>query len=625
MANGVQAPDPDRMDGYAPEPLEDDTPGLLRMDALDGWQNELTGIGVVGIDKTLGVDPRGVLPVNVRLLSGVECANRWRGTDLGGRMVEQVPDEMLREGWDFQIQPEKKSAGRADAFGAPVAGKPNPFGGTPPSAPPHVPGAPPLPADRAQARPPTPRILPEQDDESQNVIEELLAKQEELDAYGVFAEALQYERAYGGAGILIGVKEVGVAKPKPLRLDAATARIMHCDEIGSNDRRNLSAPIDEEKIQSVNHLTAFRGGWDGELIAWRYYNDPREANYGKPEIYMLRNLGVPVSAPGVPGELGQPAPPSTYASLISFVHESRLLIFPGQAVGRRERVQMRGWGDSIFTRIDEVLSQYGTTWGSLTNLMTDWSQGVLKIKGLAQLIAAQGNKTGGLLANRLLGLNLSKSVAKTLLIDSEEEFSREVAPLTGIADILQQFALRLAAAADMPVTLLMGQAPAGLNATGASDVRFFYDRIRAKQRKRLAPNVRALARLMLLAKDGPTKGVEPDRWAVVMNPLWQPTDSEQADVLLKVAQRDQIEIAAGVVTPEEVAASRHGGSEWSMDTVVDLDGRQEMAALEDRRLSEASAKREEDAKARQRVAQGTPDPPQALTGKVTYGDDAPPR
>jgi phage-related protein (TIGR01555 family) len=428
------------------------------------------------------------------------------------------------------------------------------------------------------------------DDESSKIVEALEQKSRELNLLQVLRDALCYERAYGGAAVLLGVDD---------------------------GEKDLTKPLDESKIKSITHLNTFRGGWDGEVIQWRPYNDMRKPKYGMPEMYMLRNLGVQIATPAAPGESNftqLPMPVGPTGSMIFYVHESRLIIFPGTAVSHQARTQMRGWGDSVFTRVDEVLNQYSQTWGSISNLMTDWAQGVLRMSGLADALAGPDGEGGtGQIRRRLVAIQMSKSMAKTLLLDKDEEFKREVTPLSGIAEVLEQFSLRLAAAADMPVSLLLGQAPAGLNATGASDIRFFYDRVAAKQRNRLLPPLYRLYRLMMLAKDGPTKGVEPARWSIELNPLWQPTESEEIEMRNKQAQTDQIYIANGVLTPEEVAASRFGGSQYSTNTVLDLEERQAMSEMA----------KEEPASPPQVEAppEGTPKiPPQESAPDLSYSD-----
>jgi len=528
MSDVTRLPTADKKDGYS---LKENESTADRYANMDGFVNELTGIGDWNLDKTLAGKPGGPDFI-VTFLSGVECENRWRGSDLGQRIVETIPDEMTRKGWELSVQPEEDDEldldDKLDAFPQAM-----------PAAPKDDPG-----------------VLPDKDESTQTIIEAMDAKIRKLSAVAALREALAYERAFGGGGILLGVDD------------------------GETD---LTRPLDLDKVKSVKHLTAFRGGWDGELIAWSYYIDPRAARFGEPEIYQLRNLGVPIAAPPAPGSIDnykpQPIPVGPSGSYNFFVHESRLLVFPGMAVSRRARVQMRGWGDSVFTRINEVLSQYNQTWGSVAVLMQEWAAGVLSIDGYAELAANKDNE--GLLAQRARMLQLTKSISRMLIIDKEEEFKREIAPLTGIGEVLNQFALRVAMAADMPVSLLTGQVKGGLGDAGNTDIRFFYDRVASRQSDRLLPQTQRLYTVLFRAKDGPTEGKLPKRWSIDMRPLYQTTEMEDATLRKTVAETDQIYVTQSVLTPEEVAASRFGGSKWSAETVLDLDGRKELAKIKE--------------------------------------------
>ncbi len=406
------------------------------------------------------------------------------------------------------------------------------------------------------------------DDKGSEICEAIDKDFERLDAADAFYMAHCYRRAYGGGAILVGAQD---------------------------GMKDLAEPLDEKRIESIDYLNALSGGWDGEVVAWSYYQDPTKPKYGMPEIYMMRNLGVPLAkipAPGQSISRGEVLPlgPTGYGGTIWWVHESRLIIFPGRAVSRRARVQMRGWGDSIFTRVDEVLQQYGQTWGGISNLMTDFSQAILSIEGLAASIA--GNK--GVVASRALQINLSRSISRLLMIDSKEEFKRDTVSLGGVAEVLQQFALQLAAAADMPVSLLFGQAPAGLNATGDSDIRFFYDRVASWQKKELLPQMRRLLKLQLLARQGPTDGKEPKRWSVTARPLYQLTAVEEANRRKVIADTDQVYVTMGAVTAEEVAAKRFGGSSYDDGPIViDFEGRAEMQAQQEADQQEMMRRQEE--------------------------------
>lgn len=427
----------------------------------DGWINAITGIGMTGRDKSKGTT------FCVDALARETLEALWRGDDMAARVIETIPNEMLREGFELH-------SGDKDTD------------------------------------------------------EKVMASLEDLDVSDAFVQALCLDRAFGGSGILIGAND---------------------------GQLDLTQPLHEDAIKSIDWLTVLSGGPGGELRPNLYYDDPRAKKFGEPMTYCVQ------------------ADATTVATEHMEVHESRLILFKGVRTTRRQTRINQGWGDSVLIRCNKVLSDFHQSWGSAAILLQDFSQAVLSIKDLADLIATNQDDV---IVKRAQAIDLCRSVARMVLLDAEESFERKATPMTGLPEMLQQFALRFSAAADMPVSLLMGQAPAGLNATGASDIRFFYDRTKSRQTTRLFKPLQRLVRLLLRAKSGPTAGQEPDAWTIKFKPLWQLTELEQADVKLKQAQVDQIEIMAGVVTAEEVAISRHGGDSYSTTTTIDMEGRKEM-------------------------------------------------
>ncbi|NIR95684.1 MAG: DUF1073 domain-containing protein, partial [Gammaproteobacteria bacterium] len=114
-----------------------------------------------------------------------------------------------------------------------------------------------------------------------------------------------------------------------------------------------------------------------------------------------------------------------------------------------------------------------------------------------------------LIQARMQLLDMSRSDVRAVVLDAEgEEFSRQNFNWAGIKDPFTIMMLRLSSAARIPVTVLMGQSPAGMDATGESDIRWFYDQTEAHREKYFEPKLRELIRLITLAKDGPTGGKE---------------------------------------------------------------------------------------------------------------------
>ena len=513
---------------------------------FDAYVNALTGIGDWTKDKTFGGLQGGLEFALVPVVS-VAAEARWRGSDLGARIVETIPDEMTREGIDVVVQPGENEGKGKEAEIDEETEKLDTFPNQ----------QPPLMAPPKEAPKPI-----EVDDESTEIAELIEGELEQLAAMDVFWQALCYERAYGGGAILLGIDD------------------------GEED---LSKPLDEDNVSKINWLTAFQGGFDGEIVAWSYYNDPRQKRYGQPEIYMIRNLGVPIAKIPAPGQsINLPkAQMSASASLVFWVHESRLLVFNGSPASRRAQVQMRGWGDSLFTRVDKVLADYNQTWGGVAHMMTEFSQGVLNVEGLKQALAG-GNKSsrGNPITTRARQIQMTKSIARLMILDKDEAFTRVTATVSGVADVLQQFSLRLAAASDMPVDLLMGQGAAGGLNKGDTTIRFFYDRIESRRKKRLLPQLKRLVTLIMKSKEGPLDGKEPERWTLNARALYQLTELERADLRQKQANTDHIYVQDGVVTPEEIAASRFGGSDYSTETTIDFEGRQKQADLDEKDKAE---------------------------------------
>jgi hypothetical protein len=101
------------------------------------------------------------------------------------------------------------------------------------------------------------------------------------------------------------------------------------------------------------------------------------------------------------------------------------------------------------------------------------------------------------------------------------------------------------------MTRLFGQSPAGLTATGESDIRNYYDRISADQESRIRPGMERLLEAVIRS----TLGHMPKDVAITFKPLWQMSDKERSEIEYANAQRDQIYLLQGVI-PEHTVTAR---------------------------------------------------------------------
>ncbi len=357
-----------------------------------------------------------------------------------------------------------------------------------------------------------------------------------------------------------------------------------------DDGRRQDQPVNIEGVRQIlgAHILDSR-----ELRPRTYYQDPMDPKFGMPELYEL-----------YPTSRG-----NAIRSEVIRIHESRISAYHGIVTTRRRMDQdfNNGWGESVLERSYETLQSFHQAWAATSNLMADSAQGVFKMHGLIQAVAS-GNKE--LLQQRMEIVDRSRSVARAIMLDAEmEDFSRQPHNLSGLDKLLQQFAIRLSASARLPATLMFRQSPAGLNATGESDIRLFHEEVESMQQKVLKPKLLRLVELMLHNQTGPTAGQIPEEWDIEFSPLRQMSELEQAELRNKQAQTDRIYIQDGVIIPEEVSISRFGASGWSPETVIDLD-------LREQTLDAAKEKELE-------MAENPPQPPPGPSGQLPPGvDDA---
>lgn len=317
--------------------------------------------------------------------------------------------------------------------------------------------------------------------------------------------------------------------------------------LGCDDGGFPWEPLDEQRIRTFGYLNQVDRRY---AYAQTYYSDPLSPKYGLPETYLIiSGVGNLRTGPNLPKPAMSQILKNGWQATI--IHETRCIRFDGNPVEIQSRQQLAGWTWSVLQRVYNIVRGFDHAFDSTNYLLSDAAQAVLKLHGLMAAISAGRRQE---VAARVALIEETRSVARAVLLDAatNEEFERHETPLSGVADILDRWMARLAAAADMPQTELFGAAPKGLNATGESDTRKWYDTIATEQTQILGPKISRLFRLMCLSDDCPI-GKKDVKFEVTFLPLWSPTDGELADTRQKNAQRDVAYIQEGVVTPEEVA------------------------------------------------------------------------
>lgn len=294
---------------------------------------------------------------------------------------------------------------------------------------------------------------------------------------------------------------------------------MSCALILADDGQELSEPININRLRRINGLEIFdKRDIYPDTTSIYLDTDIRDANFGKPEFYMI-------------------SPPNGNQFK---VHRSRLLIFDGEMLPKIERVANNGAGLSCMDGVPATLNRVKTAMNKTIDIMDKVSTSLLKLEGLSNLLAREDGTQA--VIRRLELIDYSRRINGSVAVDKEDEYGIFNIPLTGLTDIIQEFEQALCAVTGYPFTVLFGRSPAGMNSTGKSDLQIYYDTVRRIQRRKIRPALEYLVRLIQLAKEGPTNGKELEKWSIKFKAIEPLNDLEQANV-----DKTQAEVRAAVV------------------------------------------------------------------------------
>jgi len=242
----------------------------------------------------------------------------------------------------------------------------------------------------------------------------------------------------------------------------------------------------------------------------------------------------------------------TLSGSIIRAHASRCLVFKGDPVPESSgniEFKYRYWGMSALQPAWERLSRFAAVEQGISNLLMEFVIGVFKLSGLAEMLAEDGDGSKKVYT-RMEIINASKSLINSVLLGEDEEFSRNTANVGGMADLWDRMMMMLSAVTEIPVTRLFGRSPAGQNSTGESDLRNYYDSVKAKQETWLNPPVQDLINWI----NGYLKQTSTP--AVKWKSVWELTETEKLANQKTQAETDKMYYDMGVLSEQEIRQHR---------------------------------------------------------------------
>lgn len=285
--------------------------------------------------------------------------------------------------------------------------------------------------------------------------------------------------------------------------------------------QNLETPLKLDEIK--------QGAFKGLAVYDRWQLNPSlgqiidsGADLGLPVFYDIV-LGSNLNDPGqIPGS--QERTQNTTGQVR--VHHTRCIRMIGIQLPYFQAVTEMMWGESVLERLWDRLIAFDTATMSTASLVNRANLRTVGIDGLREILAAGGPAEEALISQFEYMRKFQQNEGITLL-DKNDTFASTAYSFAGLSDVLIQFGQQVSGASKIPLVRLFGQSPAGMNATGDSDIRLYYDGVNAQQEAHMRNPFECLLKVIWLSHTGKPA---PQDLSFDFTPLWQMSATDKATI-----------------------------------------------------------------------------------------------
>lgn len=239
--------------------------------------------------------------------------------------------------------------------------------------------------------------------------------------------------------------------------------------------------------------------------------------------------------------------PTTWWVQSTEVHHTRLLTFISRPVADILKPAYAFSGLSLSQLSLPAINNWLRARQSVSDLIHSFSVPVLKTSLMPHL----GDSIDGEdseLAKRITLFNALRDNRATMVLDKDmEDFSNVSTPLGSLDKLQAQAVEQIAFVPAMPLVVMLGTSPAGLNPSADGEIQVWHELIRALQESVFDPQIQVLMEAVMLSEFGE---IDPDiGW--VWNPLKDMDETQLATIRKTNAETFAIYVDSGVLAPEE--------------------------------------------------------------------------
>lgn len=268
----------------------------------------------------------------------------------------------------------------------------------------------------------------------------------------------------------------------------------------------LDQPLDLESIMPG----AFAGlmildRWVGVVPEMGLVQDIGDPDFGLPDYYTVNNAE---------------------GKMIARVHHSRIVRFTGRDLPYLEKIAELYWGESEVEALYKDVVAHDNVSANMASLTFQANINTQEVQNLEQLFSLGSTEQQRRFWNTMQAMSVVRSNFGIQLINKGDAVHNTQYTFTGLQEVYESMCLNLCGASHYPMTKLFGRSPAGMNATGESDLQNYYDYVDTLRESKLRPVLEKLLPVMAMS----TWGAVPDSMEISFPPLWTPTAKEVAEI-----------------------------------------------------------------------------------------------
>ena len=309
-------------------------------------------------------------------------------------------------------------------------------------------------------------------------------------------EGLRWGRLYGGAAGLIMIR---------------------------GQEHMLDQPLDLESILPG----AFAGlyildRWCGVTPDMGLVSDMSDPEFGLPDHYTIN---------------------ADESRIVARVHHSRIVRFTGRDLPFLERIAELYWGESEIEALFSDIKKHDNVSNNMAALTFRANLDTMEVPNLDQLFSINSGEMQRRFWDSMQAQTVARSNFGMQLINKGDKITNTQYTFTGLEEIYNSMCMDLCGASHYPMTKLFGRSPAGLNATGESDLKNYYDYVDTLRESKLRPILYKLLPVLAMS----TWGVVPEDLNISFPPLWTPTAKEVAEIAKAKVETLIVAFQAGLI------------------------------------------------------------------------------